>query len=285
MAQGSPISSPGTYGVTLESIDGEDKARRTEPEYTAINSPQSSHGEAVVPASEPLKSRRRGRKPRAAKEAPLLDRDANKQTPPLITPGSAHHSDLASFLAYASRVGLAPTTNVYVGTHYEYTVASSLRRLDLTLTRVGRTADLGIDLLGTWQVPGRPEPLRVLVQCKAETPRPTMVRELEGAVVGAPAGWRGQGVVALLAARHGATKGVREAVRRSSLPMGFANVTTSGLVRQFIWNAAAVERGLEGVGVTVKYSAGNVKEPEVVLTWDGRPWVAQDDKVKSPEDT
>jgi len=102
-----------------------------------------------------------------------------------------------------------------------------------------------------------------------------MVRELEGAVVGAPAGWRGQGVVALLAAKEDATKGVREAVRRSTLPMGFVNVTATGVVRQFLWNAAAVERGLEGVGVTIRYPAEKDREPEIALTWEGRPWNGQ----------
>lgn len=219
--------------------------------------------ETSTSTDEPSKLRRT-RKPRTATPPP--------PKVPLISPGSHHHSDLASFQAYASRVNLPPTTNVYIGTHYEYTVAASLSRLSLSLTRVGRTSDLGIDLLGTWKIPSLPEPLRVLVQCKAEAPRPTMIRELEGAVVGAPAGWRGQGVVALLAARDEATKGVREAVRRSGMPMGFVNVTGGGVIRQFIWNAAAVERGLEGVGVTVKYPVDDNKEPEITLTWEGKPW-------------
>lgn len=244
--------------AVLKTADDTDEE---EPDQVAVaSSSNTSTLEASTPTNEPARSRR-GRKPKSP-----------TSNTPIINPGSSNHSDLPSFLSYAARVNLPETTNVYIGTHYEYTVAASLSRLFLSLTRVGRTADLGIDLLGTWTVPSLPEPLRVLVQCKAEAPRPTMIRELEGAVVGAPAGWRGQGVVALLAAREEATKGVREAVRRSSLPMGFVNVTTQGMIRQFIWNAAAVDRGLEGVSVTVRYPAEKEREPEVALTWEGRPW-------------
>lgn len=108
----------------------------------------------------------------------------------------------------------------------------------------------------------------MLVQCKAEGPKPSHVRELEGAVVGAPLGWRGQGTVAFLVARGEATRGVREALQRSRARLGFVFVEAGGMVRQVLWNARAGEE-LEGVGVGMKYGEGM---EEVILTMDGRPW-------------
>ncbi|KEQ70574.1 hypothetical protein M436DRAFT_11060, partial [Aureobasidium namibiae CBS 147.97] len=164
-----------------------------------------------------------------------------------------HHTSLSEFLSYADAVHLSPTSTVYRGTHYEYTVANALERLAFSLTRVGRASDLGIDLLGSWAVPSHPAPLNVLIQCKAETPKPSMVRELEGAVVGAPAAYRGEGTISILAAAKEATKGVRDAVGRSRLPMAYLNITTEGRIRQFVWNHAAVHCGLESVGVALRY--------------------------------
>lgn len=97
-----------------------------------------------------------------------------------------------------------------------------------------------------------------------------MIRELEGAVVGAPVRYRGEGTIAMLSAAKEATKGVRDAVGRSGLPMAYLNITTEGRVRQFVWNQAAVECGLEGVGVTLRYLVDG--ESEVALTWKGLPW-------------
>ncbi|KAJ9629430.1 hypothetical protein H2203_001804 [Taxawa tesnikishii (nom. ined.)] len=200
---------------------------------------------------------------------------------PAITPGSSKHHDLASFMAYAERQGLPRSTNVFVGIHYEYTVAAVLQNFGFALTRTGRASDLGIDLLGHWTLPGAPGEMRVLVQCKAEKPRPTFVRELEGAYVGAPAGWRSGGVLALLVAKEEATKGIRDAITRSKLPMGFLNITEDGRIRQFLWNQSAAEWGLEGVGVALRHSLvknedGNKVEveEEITLTWKGRPWTA-----------
>jgi hypothetical protein len=217
-----------------------------------------------------------------------------------IEPGSAHHHDLPSFLAYAATTNLSPTSTVYRGTHYEYTVAASLARLGLALTRTGRAADRGIDLLGTWHVPAPPHPppstttattapstplpppLRVLVQCKnAARVSPEAVRGLEGAFAGAPARWRGRaGTLGLLASAVPATKGVREAVGRSTWPLAFAMVEpgeVGGLVRQLVWNRAAEATGLAGLGVTVRY-LDEGRRSEVALTWNG--WVL--DPVEEP---
>ncbi|KAL1840550.1 hypothetical protein VTJ49DRAFT_324 [Mycothermus thermophilus] len=216
------------------------------------------------------------------------------EQPPLIYPNPAsapHHTGLPSFLAYAERTNLDPSSTVYVGTHFEYTVQLALARFGLDLRRVGGASDCGIDLLGTWALPfpsshssslsgaaAALSPLRVLAQCKAvQRPGPHFIRELEGAFVGAPAGWRawtesgrGGGILGLLVAEKPATKGIREALARSRWPMGFVACSRVGEVSQFLWNRRAEEEGLEGFGVAVRYVDGDSGgKKEVVLTWKG----------------
>lgn len=113
-----------------------------------------------------------------------------------------------------------------------------------------------------------------------------MIRELEGAFVGAPSGWRGKGILGVLVSPREATKGVRDAMGRSRWPMCWVMLEMQprgneeggdgrGKVKQVLWNKAASELGLEGLGVTVKYdSANGVDEgvgKECALMWDGRP--------------
>jgi hypothetical protein len=182
---------------------------------------------------------------------------------------TTNHDDLPSFLEYASRVSLDPQTTTYVGTHYEYMVQSSLESLGMSLKRVGGKSDYGIDLLGTWTLPSASQPLRVLVQCKALAAKidPKTARELEGAFVGAPQGWRGSGVLGFLVSQKSATKGVREALGRSRWPMGYVLCNSEGKILQMLWNRRAEQEGLEGIGVGLKYAGGDLNEKEVVLTW------------------
>ncbi|KAK8152425.1 hypothetical protein BC567DRAFT_140202, partial [Phyllosticta citribraziliensis] len=216
-----------------------------------------------------------------------------------IAPGSENHHDLPSFLAYAERVDLSSKASVYVGTHYEYTVATTLARLGFKLTRTGRARDYGIDLLGSWTLPVPvPRPLRVLLQCKCSNKKlgPDKVRELEGAFTGAPTEWRQEDFLGLLATTNSATKGIIEALGRSRWPMGFLKIEHDGRIEQFLWNRSAQARGLEGLGVIVRYMLPTVEggaappiesntkakakakkgESETVrtdvgLTWDGMP--------------
>jgi hypothetical protein len=183
-------------------------------------------------------------------------------------PASNHH-DLPSFLVYASRVGVDPQSSVYVGTVYEYTVQSSLAALGISLKRVGGRSDFGIDLLGTWSIPSAASPLKVLVQCRARgtKSKPSEIRELEGAFVGAPSGWRGAGVLGFLVSQQEATKGVREAIGRSRWPMGYVMCTGQGKILQMLWNKKADDQGLLGVGVTVKYVGGDRNNKEIALVW------------------
>jgi hypothetical protein len=195
----------------------------------------------------------------------------------LIYPESSspHHHDLPSFVDYASRTGMDLKSTVYCGTHYEYTVQSSLKHLGMSLKRIGGRSDYGIDLLGTWSLPSLPRPLKVLVQCKAFNGKggqggPAHIRELEGAFVGAPQGWREAGVFGLHVSPKSATKAVREALGRSRWPMGYILCNSGGKIMQMIWNRRASEEGLEGINVELKYSsAGSQSDKEVVLTWKG----------------
>lgn len=174
----------------------------------------------------------------------------------VITPGSAHHNSLPSFLEYANRVNLAPSKTYFVGTHYEYITALSLLRLGFSLLRTGRKADAGIDLIGHWILPQFPEPLPVIVQCKArnDTLAPRHVRELEGAFRGTPPDWRKKDVLALLATTKKASRGVLDALGTSRRPMGFLKISRNGTIEQFLWNRAAGDRGLGGVGVTIRHT-------------------------------
>jgi hypothetical protein len=185
------------------------------------------------------------------------------------SPSSQHH-DLKSFLAYAHRVELDTKSTVYVGTHYEYTVAATLARYGFYLKRVGGSSDYGTDLLGTWTPPTTSQTIRALIQCKAGVQRsgPNMIRELEGAFAGAPVGWRGERVMALLVAERPATKGVRDSLGRSRWPMGYVCCTKDGSLKQMIWNVKAEQAGLEGFGVTSRHVEGS-GESELVLMCNG----------------
>ncbi|KAK0391242.1 hypothetical protein NLU13_0743 [Sarocladium strictum] len=191
------------------------------------------------------------------------------------SPTTTHH-DLSSFLAYADRTGLEKRSTVFVGTHYEYTVAATLARYGFYLKRVGGAGDFGTDLLGTWTLSPRNAPerrLRVLMQCKAGAAQktgPQHIRELEGALAAAPPGWRGEGVLAMLVSQKPATKGVRDAVGRSRWPMGFIACSKEGTVLQMLWNRGAEENGLQGIGVAARHVDGDDGPPEIVLQKDGK---------------
>ncbi|KAH9871077.1 hypothetical protein J1614_006651 [Plenodomus biglobosus] len=181
----------------------------------------------------------------------------------IFPPGSAHHNSLPTFLAYAKRVNLTPEKTVYVGTHYEYITALALLRLGFSLLRIGRANDAGIDLIGHWVLAPLREPLPVIVQCKSRRMplNPMHVRELEGSFQGTPADWKKKDVLGLLVTTHKATKGMLEALGQSRWPMGFVLVSREGLVQQFVWNRAASEKGLEGVGVTVRHTPRALLDP------------------------
>ncbi|TLD12921.1 uncharacterized protein PgNI_03706 [Pyricularia grisea] len=199
-----------------------------------------------------------------------VDTSNTSETLTYPEPPTSNHNSLPSFLEYAKKSGLNPKSTVYVGTHYEYLVAESLASFGFSLFRVGGASDYGIDLLGTWAVPSAPNPIKVIVQCKAMASKlgPSHVRELEGAFVGAPAGWRGSGVLGLLVGQHPATKGVRDSLGRSRWPMGYISYSVAdGQVSQIQWNRHAVNHGLDGMGVAVKYTEEGL--PRLTLTMNG----------------
>lgn len=182
---------------------------------------------------------------------------------------SPHHHDLSSYLDHASRIALDQTSNTYKGTHYEYTVLSSLERLGMSLRRIGGAQDYGIDLLGTWSLPSLPQPVKVLIQCKRGHVEPAQIRELEGAFIGAPEGWKGPGVLAFLVSQEASTKGHRAALRRSRWPMGYISCQADGKVLQMLWNRKVEEEATEGISVEMKYTGASTSEREVILTRKG----------------
>ena len=210
---------------------------------------------------------------------------------PSFLPPPTSHTSLATFLEYARRTELSPSSTVFIGTHYEYTCQAALTRLGFSLTRTGGRDDAGIDLLGTWKLPGNQQ-LPCLVQCKALSRKapsrygigPREVREIEGVFAGAPSGWRGERCVGVLCAGREATRGVREAVRRSRRGLiwvyveetvGKDHETEVGApakVRQLLWNEQVASMGAEGVNVDVKYVSPDSSEKEVVLTYKDEIW-------------
>ncbi|PPJ55648.1 hypothetical protein CBER1_09545 [Cercospora berteroae] len=224
---------------------------------------------AVVAASRTRKTRR---SPTTAPSPPRVALRADQ----------TKHHDLATFQAYAAARNLNQASTVFRGTNFEYMVRQALSAYHFDLHRTGKANDLGIDLLGQWSLPqdtgaGRAPAdarvLKVLIQCKLSTAQPCNVRELEGAHVGAPSGWRGDGVMSFLVSSKPATAGVRAALQRSRLPMGFLQITEQGQVRQFIWNNIAQEARLVGMSATSSYACGpsHVPEGNIALVYQGRP--------------
>ncbi|KAF1924872.1 uncharacterized protein M421DRAFT_95029 [Didymella exigua CBS 183.55] len=174
----------------------------------------------------------------------------------IVRNGHKGHNSLPTFLEYVNRTNLAPLSSVYIGTHYEYTTALAFMRLGFSLLRVGSKNDAGIDLIGHWVLAPLSEPLPVIIQCKARkcSLSPSHIRELEGSFRGTPPNWKGKPVLGLLVTTLKATKGTLDAMARSPWPMGFVMMSKHGLIQQFVWNKAASDRGLEGVGVSMRHT-------------------------------
>ncbi|KAF9730939.1 hypothetical protein PMIN01_10897 [Paraphaeosphaeria minitans] len=174
----------------------------------------------------------------------------------LVKPGSPNHNSLSTYLEYAARTKLRPDRTVYIGTLYEYTAAEALQRLGFSLIRTGMKNDAGIDLIGHWMLSFLREPMPTIVQCKArmKTCSPDAIRELEGAFRSVPHEWRNKDVLGLLISNQKATEGLRKQMYLCPRPLGFLQIGKSGTTTQFVWNQAATDRGLEGVGVTPRYT-------------------------------
>lgn len=199
-------------------------------------------------------------------------------------PPTTQHRDVASFMAYARRSGLDEKSTVYVGTHYEYTIAAHLAKYGFQLRRIGGARDRGTDLVGTWTVPVLPDEatsaappvsFKVLIQCKAgrrQRVSPQHIRELDGAFAGAPAGWRSGssengGVLGIMVCERPATKGVIEALGNSRWPMAYMYCLGTGALKQMLWNKKAKESGLAGLDVGARHVAEGT---ELVLMRKGK---------------
>lgn len=230
---------------------------------------------------------------------------------------SSQHTNLTTFLDYARRTGLSPTSPVYKGTFYEYAVSTALLPFGIVLKRVGGSNDGGIDLWGRWwqdfesRLPGHTNRLAasdpstssnqngfagerkwayIAVQCKTlgQKGSPALLRELEGALATFKARSRishsNVPILGLLVTTQPSSAGVRAALGRSSIPLGFVCVpfmSDSTIpnsesekefeVVQFTWNAAATrELGLQRVGVVVQHPAYYSLRYSSSVTGNGR---------------
>ena len=122
------------------------------------------------------------------------------------------------------------------------------------------------------------------MQCKNLKAKagPNLIRELEGAFVGAPTEWRNEGVVGVLCAGKEATRGVRDAIRSARRGIVWCHIEEVeeglGRVRQLFWNQRVSAQGVGCMEVGVRYlpgvreGAGVGVDTEVVLTQDGEVW-------------
>ena len=166
--------------------------------------------------------------------------------------------------------------------------------------RTGGRDDRGIDLQGQWSIPTLPFELPALVSCKANKDGvgPEIVRELEGTV-------GRKGGIGVLMGRKEATKGVREALRRSAVGVMWVMVeeadsmeTDDGAedeaeilenyeqaheqipvarIRQILWNEKVETMGAAGLGVGVRY----IEDLSVKLEKEG--WLTYKVKIWKPE--
>lgn len=130
------------------------------------------------------------------KNAPLRSKTKKSDIP--------EHNDLTSFIrSHQIRIKSTPDpvkrvkmsqSSVFLGTRYEYLIKQHLEsHLNFQLTRIGKTGDQGVDLIGTWTLPLPEEnddpttTFRVIIQAKRmasnRTLQPRMMRELEGTLV------------------------------------------------------------------------------------------------------
>ena len=177
------------------------------------------------------------------------------------------HDSLESFRAYARSTSLSTSSTYYVGTLYEYTVATILARYNMSLHRCGGGDDKGIDLRGSWSLPSG-DKLPVIAQCKAESRKlgPRHVRELEGASL-----MESSHTLAILATLLDYTKAAQRQVMSSSRPLALCVINHDARLSHLVWNAPAAELIGPGVSVQTRYFAAAVDLPhELVLTYQGR---------------
>ena len=206
----------------------------------------------------------------------------------LVKPGSPHHNSLASFLEHAARKNLQTNRTVYIGTHYEYTASEALQRFGFSLIRVGQKNDAGIDLVGHWMLSCLREPMPVIIQCKARlhSCSPVEIRELEGAFTSVPAEWSNKDVLGVLVSPAKASEGLRKQMYLSRRPVAFLQISRTGIITQFIWNRAAADKGLEGLGVTPRYSVLPPEPGAVQKAWtryEDRPRAPNGQWIKDPD--
>ena len=186
-------------------------------------------------------------------------------------------------------------STVEIGTAYENLCAFTLPVLGFhSLVRTGGRSDRGIDLLGYWLPPSltleqsqQTKGIPVVIQCKSHNrkPGPEWIREIEGAVAGAPEAWQGPDTMGVLCAKREVTAGVRQAIKRSyrgviwvmiedSLELGLEqDLMQEGQIMQMFWNEKVASVVGEDLGPGAVYTPTPTGTKKAVrLVWKGRLW-------------
>lgn len=160
---------------------------------------------------------------------------------------SVQHDSLESFIHHTSIQKSDLSSTVYRGTLFEYTVLDALTLLNFKLHRTGGADDKGVDLRGTWALPGSP-PITVMIQCKHEAKKigPKYIRELCGISSDSQ-----DETVMMLASTSTYTPKALQFFMASHRPICLFVIDSfdhGGAMRQLIWNSAA-DKALSGLEV------------------------------------
>ncbi|KAJ2763124.1 hypothetical protein IWQ56_004899 [Coemansia nantahalensis] len=174
-------------------------------------------------------------------------------------------------------------STVEAGTAYEHAVASTFNRLGARLQRVGGAHDNGVDLRGSWALPGRPR-FHMVGQCKHYGRKkigPAVVREWEGVM-----SRQDTDTLGVIAASSGFTSSSVDAALSSAYPIAMVTVHVAeapadaedraGTIHGFVWNRAA-EPFIGRLVVAKKHfdiHQVDLADPAafaIQLFWDGRP--------------
>ncbi|KAJ2715559.1 hypothetical protein H4R19_001141 [Coemansia spiralis] len=185
--------------------------------------------------------------------------------------------------AVAALLRVRSLSTVETGTAYEHAVASTFNRLGAQLQRVGGAHDNGVDLCGSWALPGHPR-FHMVGQCKHYVRKkigPSIVREWEGVM-----SRQETDTLGVIAASSGFTPSSIDAALSSVYPIAMVTVQTSdkpsdaeggaGTICGFVWNRAA-EPFIGRLVVAKKHfdiHRVDLADPAhfaIQLFWDGQP--------------
>ncbi|KAK9767457.1 hypothetical protein K7432_002765 [Basidiobolus ranarum] len=176
-------------------------------------------------------------------------------------PNKRSHNDLESFL----QCDYDPTSKYFVGTLFEYQINKLLKNFHIETRRCGGSDDKGVDLRGSWTLPGRTLP--IVAQCKHEKKKvgPNYVREIQATVERETPGTLG-----ILVSNKGFTKFALAQFSPAKAPIILITVNENLDIVGFHFNLAT-EKLLPELMITRKFSP--TLEGEIVwkfaMLWNG----------------